>query len=736
MADSRSAAVLSVRRALVDRSASVAVTIGGFGVIGAILLLFGYLVWVTIPLFLPASISPSKTLPLDTSSALFADVNDTAEWLFLVDAQRGALFVGLASGASFPAGKANAASEGAVVAAKALSGTLQRYALLDADGGLRFYQARYPISFVDGERRIEARLDSLFEGDALGGIDGRVFDTYFDGERLLVAHVAESGDTRTLSLRRYADADPGFSLEPPQQVSLSLQQPLRDLLFGPQGRWLYGLTDTVSGDAELIVWSVSRTAIELQSRTEVSVSSHAGIMPLAGRQSIIVASPSGELSQFSLLRRDSQFEMHRIRGFAPAPDLRFVVSESRRKSFATLSGGGELSLYHATTGERLERIRIAERDWQFAAFSPRADRLLLLAAAELQLYTVSNAHPEISWQTLWQRVWYEGYDEPVFMWQSSSADNDIEPKFSLTPLLFGTLKAAAYALLFAVPIAVMAAIYTAFFMAPGLRSVVKPGIELLAALPTVILGFLAGLWLAPIIERNLSAVLSIAVVLPPGVLLLGALWRLLPQRWYRLARGWHVVILLLPLVLLVVVAFALGPIFEIQFFGGDSKTWLREVAGLNYDQRNALVVGLAMGLAVIPTIFTIAEDAIYQVPEHLRSGALALGANQWQTLTRVVILTASPGIFSAVMVGMGRAVGETMIVLMATGNTPIMELNIFEGMRTFAANIAVEMPESEINSSHFRLLFLTAAVLFVITFAFNTVAEVVRARLRTKYGNL
>jgi phosphate transport system permease protein len=148
------------------------------------------------------------------------------------------------------------------------------------------------------------------------------------------------------------------------------------------------------------------------------------------------------------------------------------------------------------------------------------------------------------------------------------------------------------------------------------------------------------------------------------------------------------------------------------------------------------VVGVAMGLAVIPTIFSIAEDAIYSVPRHLIQGSLALGATPWQTLTRVVLLTASPGIFSAAMIGMGRAVGETMIVLMSTGNTPVMDFSVFQGMRTFAANIAVELPESAVDSTHFRVLFLAALVLFALTFTVNTAAEVVRQRLRAKYGNL
>ena len=148
------------------------------------------------------------------------------------------------------------------------------------------------------------------------------------------------------------------------------------------------------------------------------------------------------------------------------------------------------------------------------------------------------------------------------------------------------------------------------------------------------------------------------------------------------------------------------------------------------------MVGFAMGFAVIPTIFTIAEDAIFSVPKHLSDGSLALGATAWQTLMNVVLLTASPGIFSAIMMGLGRAVGETMIVLMATGNTPIMDWNILEGMRTLSATIAVELPESEVGSSHFRILFLAALLLFVFTFAVNSIAEWVRQRLRARYRSL
>ena len=194
--------------------------------------------------------------------------------------------------------------------------------------------------------------------------------------------------------------------------------------------------------------------------------------------------------------------------------------------------------------------------------------------------------------------------------------------------------------------------------------------------------------------------------------------------------------MLIPVVLLIGWAcVAASPGVELLLFDGDMRQWLTD-QGITYDQRNAMVVGVAMGFAVIPTIFSIAEDAIFNVPKHLTYGSLALGATTWQTVTRVILLTASPGIFSAVMIGLGRAVGETMIVLMATGNSPIMNFNIFEGMRTLSANIAVEMPEAEFGGSHYRILFLAALVLFVMTFVLNTAAEIVRQRLRRKYASM
>jgi phosphate transport system permease protein len=155
-----------------------------------------------------------------------------------------------------------------------------------------------------------------------------------------------------------------------------------------------------------------------------------------------------------------------------------------------------------------------------------------------------------------------------------------------------------------------------------------------------------------------------------------------------------------------------------------------------YVQRNTLIVGFVMGFAVIPIIYTISEDAISSVPEHLRSASLGCGATRWQTAIRVIVPMAMSGIFSAIMIGLGRAVGETMIVVMAAGNTPLMDINVFNGLRALSANIAVELPEAVKDSTLYRMLFLAALTLFLLTFVINTVAEVVRMRFRRRVFQL
>ncbi len=720
--------LLPGRRRWVNTITQYVVALGGAAVIGAIALIFFYLLWVVAPIFAGASVDDGSTYHLDVSHPVRLDVNESDEIGLVFDGSGQVEFLDLASGTKRSGGGFDLQHDISKVKPVYPEGT--RYAVLSNDGELNFLQASYPISFDGDERTIGAEIDYLFSDQWLDIGQVRDFDVHFADSTLSVAYI----DRRRLVLERYTDAEPDFDLDMPRTRDLELERSYR-IIFGPRGQTIY----LVSADGGVAVLEVTRSGNLSLLHHRQLVPERVRLMalePLLGRYSLLAADDQGKITQWFVVRGDFGVTLEPVRQFQlPVPAIH-IIPEPRRKGFATLDAQGGLHLFYTTSHRELaDHATVAGA--AHAVISPRSD-LLLLATPEgvLESFELHNEHPEISFSALWSKVWYEGYKEPVYSWQSSSAGNDFEPKFSLTPLLFGTIKAAFYAMLFAVPVAIMGALYTAYFMAPVMRRIVKPGIEIMAALPTVILGFLAGLWLAPLIEANLSAVITILLVLPVAIALLSLMWHRLPERLTRPLDGWYGMVIIPVIVIAVAIAFALGPTLEDAFFGGDSRTWFLEVMGLNYDQRNALVVGLAMGLAVIPTIFSIAEDAIYGVPTHLINGSLALGATRWQTLMRVVVLTASPGIFSAVMIGLGRAVGETMIVLMATGNTPIMDMNIFEGMRTFAANIAVELPEAEVNSSHYRILFLTALVLFAITFFFNTAAEMVRQRLRGRYGSL
>ncbi|MDG1401355.1 MAG: ABC transporter permease subunit, partial [Candidatus Binatia bacterium] len=409
----------------------------------------------------------------------------------------------------------------------------------------------------------------------------------------------------------------------------------------------------------------------------------------------------------------------------------------RNKGFLAATEAGELGLYYSTSNRRLWRGKSPLENVTAIDFGPKADAAYIAGAGEIATLDIINPHPETSLQTLFGDVWYESYPKPDMIWQSSSGTDDFEPKFSLVPLLVGTLKGTFYSLLLAVPLAVLGAMFVSHFMSPTLKAIVKPMIEIMAAMPSVVLGFLAGLWLAPRLEEVFASVFLMAVALPLLLVLTGFAWSKIPAgSRNRLPAGIEVLPFMLVLGAGIYGCIEMSIPFENLVFEGDFAKWLRNSSGLPFDQRNAIVVGMAMGFAVIPIIFAISEDAFSNVPKQLVSGSLALGATLWQTVTRVVVPTASPGIFSAIMVGFGRAVGETMIVLMATGNTPIMDWNPFNGFRTLSANIAVEIPEAPQFSTLYRTLFLAALLLFILTFIVNTAAEIVRHRLRERYGKL
>ena len=462
---------------------------------------------------------------------------------------------------------------------------------------------------------------------------------------------------------------------------------------------------------------------------------------LIGDRTLVVGDESGGVSTWQIVPPPGGGErrLTRIYEFERQKGAVIDISASKReKGFATADATGQVHLNYGTSGQTLLSLKAVGATLRSVAITPKADGIVTLDdSGTVSQWQLDNPHPEITWRTLFGKVWYEGYSQPDYVWQSTGGTDDFEAKFSLTPLIYGTLKGTFYALLIAVPLALLAAVYVSEFMHPNLKAYVKPVVEIMAALPSVVLGFLAGLWLAPMVERIVPGLFLVPLVLPIVIVLALLVWQAVPIRIRGRVKAGSEVFLLIPVVVAGIwLALVLGNLIDVLLLGGNYRGWLLSALGLTYDQRNSLVVGIAMGFAVIPIIFTIAEDSLANVPGHLRAGSLALGANRWQTALRIVLPTASPGIFSAIMIGFGRAVGETMIVLMATGNTPVMDWSIFNGFRALSANIAVELPEAPEQGTLYRVLFLAALLLFCLTFALNTVAELVRLKLRRKFRYL
>ncbi len=728
-------------RYLKDSAARYVVLTGGLGVIVALLLIFVYLVSEVGPLFVGADLKARQTyaLPGGTGATLHVAAEEQGEMGMRLLASGEAVFFDLHDGAlretlKLPLGDAGIAAIADVSAEQA------QLAAGLADGSVLIFRHSYRLTYPGDKRVITPSLEYPYGEKPLAflQVPGRnlsVRDN--DGKILLAATDAQNG----VHLKAY-EATTSFSGEtsfgageesrftPAITADLLLMNPLQD--------WLY-VVDKAAGRIAFYKLH-GGAAPELVETREIGAKVQDARF-LAGGISLIVAQADGRISQwFPARNANGDFTLARVRDFklSDASPITAVAAELRRRTFAAGDENGHVSLFYATSGRTLIEEKLLDEPVAQLAFNPRAKLLIAVGQkGSVRAFDVHNEHPEVSFGSLWRKIWYESYDRPEHIWQSSSASADFEPKFGLGPLSVGTLKGALYAMIFAIPLAILGAIFTSYFMSPEMRQVVKPAVEVLAALPSVILGFLAGLWLAPFVETNLPGVFLTLILLPLSIPIFGYLWLRLPARLrYLIPPGWEAALLIPVIILVVWLCFVVALPLEAIAFGGNMQSWMDATLGIGYQQRNALVVGIAMGIAVVPVIFSIAEDALFSVPKHLTLGSLALGATPWQTLVGVVLPTASPGIFSAVMIGMGRAVGETMIVLMATGNTPVTDFSMFTGMRTLAANIAVEMPESEVGSTHFRTLFLAGLVLFLFTFVLNTMAEVVRQRLRRKYSNL
>jgi phosphate transport system permease protein len=809
-----------------------------------------FLLWEVRPLFLGAELQGVRKLsswgkPLP--ALLFLDENGAIGYGIERDGRPFAFHAPTGTPLSCPSwdlGEKNAAAFG-------FSQDKGRVALGLSDGTFRLGILRV-VSSVKGQEELPSHLDRLSNGDLLGP-DGVLYRPLSTGGFLTFKVLAELGEAKVASKGGHpikaiqlrtggTEERPTFTvaaLDEGSRITVERIEVRKNLLTGKETEFVetreIGLPSGELGKVNLLLGSrgdylalldpsgrflrynpfggkepqlLEDTAL-LPSGIEVG---SAALLP--GDRALVLGCSDGVVRIFFLVEDPSGTtpdgrktvlakELEAQEGPIVAMDVAF-----RGKLFATGDGKGQIWLRHSTSEKTLAKFSLGGSKEMVLALAPRMDGILVLGDANEGAHLVMRVpHPETSWKTLFGKVWYEGHPGPQYVWQSTGGTEEFEPKLSLVPLIFGTMKGTFYSLLMAVPIAIMAAIFTSEFLGPSVRGKVKPIMEVMASLPSVILGFVAALVLAPFVEVWIFSIILAFLMVPLSLIAGGYIFQILPHEMrLRWEGSQKLLVVGCALVGGVILAIKLGPVLEDVFFCGDFKGWLaggkgrsapflammllpgtlvgasaltsrfallgrgskgqsllrgavslclgilgaivmgEVLEGLGVDprkglvgtyvQRNTLIVAFAMGFAVIPIIYSLAEEALRAVPDHLRAASLACGATSWQTVLWVVLPAAASGIFSAIMIGMGRAVGETMIVVMATGNTPIMDINVFNGFRALSANIAVELPEAVKGGTLYRVLFLTALVLFSMTFLINTAAELVRQKFRKRSAQL
>jgi phosphate transport system permease protein len=853
----------SRRVRIAERVSRALIGLGGLGTVVAVFGVFLFLASVVFPLFLPGTVRQSAKRPWSGGESAgkplhFAvDEYRVLAWSFHDDG--GVHLVRLDTGETLSRTKALEPSGAATLSAAAFARE-GGVALGFSDGSIRLGKIEFETQFLDAEN-LPADVEGLKPGQLMshdGGVVERIGADTIRHQKLAASldepiaskasapsavvaidrAVKDKGSTVCaltagggLWLYSIRDHQNLFTGEVEHEIR-AYELPLPESARAAAGRAL-GVFVTQAGDSVFVAWEKGRI-VRIDTRdpdspafaedhwfTEGADLPWTSLSFLIGRSSLLIGESGGGVRVFFPARQESAaaadgYAMVSPRTLPGGGSPVSIIAPARNSRLIAVAGeDGTARVFQATSAACVLEVEVEPGETiRGLTLAPKDDALVALTDRGIRQWVFDQRHPETRLATLFQPVWYERYSKPEHVWQSTSGDDAFEPKYGLWPLVFGTLKATFYSLLFGVPLALLAAIFTSEFLPVAWRVRIKTLIEFMASLPSVVLGFLAALVLAPIVQSALSAVLLAFVVVPLAFLLGAYLWQLLPNNVVLRFAPWRIVFLLALVPAGLLAAALLAPLVESVLFSGSLMKWLDEgrgsgfggsfffllplagllvawlssrlvaprfrhaaaswprsrlaradllrflagvgaavaiaalLAGLvtavgwdprgkhfvmdTYVQRNALVVGFIMGFAIIPIVYTIAEDALTAVPQHLRAASLGAGATPWQTAIRIVLPTAMSGLFSAVMVGMGRAVGETMIVLMAAGNTPVLEMNLFNGFRTLSANIAVELPEAVLGSTHYRTLFLAAFLLFAITFVVNTAAEAVRLRFRKR----
>jgi phosphate transport system permease protein len=710
------------RARLTDRLMRILITVFGFSAVAAVLSMVGFLFVTVRPLFSPASIAPQwsefASLPsqAEPPSDYILGMGETMGQIQVIDSE---------AEASQPLAKADPgfADLGKSTGRRQLTRPGEFKALAwDVTGQTRL---------VIGEQTVSAQIPE-FAGAASSGV---IWDTAISRQQTFVAF-ASQGDRafHLVSVKRDGSTEvQTYSAE----SSDAEFDGIVALHLAPNGNSLV----VVDSTGRLLDFAV-KSGRPLQWLTTLQLDSPTVVAFLNGSDALAVGNSAGRIDIVSRIRRteNGRPEMQVIRSFAVSKHaIQALAVSHRSKTVIAEDAEGRFYGMGATTGRILfeaagEGTAAGEKIHSIF-LSSRDDALVGLSADRVYVREIHMPHADFSLAALFEPIRYEGFSQPEYIWQTTGGTDQFEPKYSLLPLIAGTLKAALYALTFAIPLAVLAAMYSNLFAPAWFKNASKPVVEFAAALPSVVVGFWAAYVLAPWLNDRLSLVIALPVVVLLVFIVSLAAISMAAERFHLPKTVLPIALAVLCISLTALLAPLAGAGLERWVFGGNPQDWLLANLGQVYDSRNALVVGIALGFAVVPVVYSIAEDAFETVPRPLIAGALALGATKWQAVRKIALRVALPGVCAAAILGLGRAVGETMIVLMATGNTPIMDFLPFSGMRAMSATIAVEMPEAPVGSTHYRVLFLVGLLLFMFTFVLNSVATFINHRLKLKVGD-
>lgn len=722
-----------------DRNARRLITIAGYGIIFSILAILVYLIYQSVPLSFGADIDLDKFFEWDAGPkerTFLIGIDQYQEVAYKLNEDGRIYFYRLSDQKTIYVDSLSLKKGEKILSAS--KGRLDKEVIAVGTDSGRIITAEIEMEpvFEKGERTIvpSASVKEIWQAETdSANVPAHIEKLVYRQNEDLSEFWAWVNHNQELRLRIYDADDEEYYVH-------NLTNKIEDLQITQLAMSFNGENLIVGGMSGELSWlDISDfESIRLKDEWKAYNKPISAIGYIIGSDALVIADTDGSVQVWFPIRTPANlFKFRKIHEFEPHKKaVTQIYPSPRNRNFLTIDTDGIAHLNFSTTSKTQLEFEAAQSRIQTADFSPKSNGIIVIDNQNrFGHYFLDNQHPEVTLKTLFGKVHYEGYPKPEFVWQSTGGTDEFESKLSLIPLIFGTLKGTLYAMIFSVPLAILGAIYISQFAPFRLSRKVKPTIEIMAALPSVVVGFLAGLYFSTLFEENLMLIFLFLIFLPITLVIGILIWRLVPEkRRMQMPLGWELVFAI-PLVLVAFwISYMLAHPVEAVFFSGNIKQWLFNRFDLVYDTRNSFVVGFALGFAVIPIIFTVAEDSLSNVPKTLSTASLALGASRWQTVRRVVLPAASGGIFAAIMLGFGRAVGETMIVLMATGNTPIIDLSPFNGFRAMSACIAVEIPEAPVGGTLYRVLFLTALLLFVFTFIINTLSAFIGDRLRKKYA--